>query len=192
MLVMMLGPHYKGLGLGLVIQYVGKERVLQILGEYDRAILFLLLVCAYKFLNPTNVTERVLNFALESSQSTSLYDFMETNEDMTLLVVKEQLTHFRIEKIIEEKCKDPLTWWRTHEVHYSYVEFVAPQILGIVGSQIEAKRVFSIASICTNLQHSWLGIDNLEMLINIYKNWPDDACVVVLHPWKNSWKWKKS
>jgi len=138
MLAMMLGPHYKGLG--LVIQYVGKERVLQILGEYDRAILFSLLVCAYKFLNPTNVSGRVLNFALESSQSTSLYDFMETNEDMTLLVVKEQLTHFRIKKIIEEKCKDPLTRWRTHEVHYSYVGFVAPQILGIVGSQIEAKE----------------------------------------------------
>ncbi len=44
-------------------------------------------------------------------------------------------------------------------------------------SQIEAERIFSIASICTNLQHSWLGIENLEMLISIYKNWPNDACV---------------
>jgi hypothetical protein len=46
-----------------------------------------------------------------------------------------------------------------------------------VGSQIEAKRVFNIADICTNLQHSWLGIENLEMLINIYKNSSNDAHV---------------
>jgi hypothetical protein len=48
--------------------------------------------------------------------------------------------------------------------------------LGIVGSQIEAERVFSIVGICTNLQHSRLGIDNLEMLISILL-WPNDARV---------------
>jgi hypothetical protein len=32
MLCMMLNPHYKGLG--LVIQFVGKERALQITSEY--------------------------------------------------------------------------------------------------------------------------------------------------------------
>ncbi len=49
--------------------------------------------------------------------------------------------------------------------------------MGIVGSQIKAKRVFSIIGIYTNLKHSWLGMDNLEMLINTYKNWIGDACV---------------
>ncbi len=181
----MLDPYCKGLG--LVIQYVGKERAFQILGEYDRLILFMFFVCAYKFLNPTNVSERVPNFALESFQSTSLYDFMETDEDMTLSLVKEQLSHFRIKKVIEEECKDPLAWWRAHEVHYSYVGFVGRQILGIVGFQIQVERVFSIASICTNLRRSWLrrsqswhfrlGINNFEMLLNIYKNWLDDACI---------------
>ncbi len=96
---------------------------------------------------------------------------------MALLVVKEQLTHFRIKKVNEEECKDPLAWWRTHEVHFSYVGFIARQIMGIVGFQIEAKRVFSIASICTNLWHFYLGMDNFQMLINIYKNWPNDANV---------------
>ncbi len=37
--------------------------------------------------------------------------------------------------------------------------------------------MFNIASICTNLWQSWLCMENLEMLINIYKNWPDDARV---------------
>jgi hypothetical protein len=29
--------------------------------------------------------------------------------------------------------------------------------------------------IYTNLQHSQLGIEDLEMLISIYENWPNDA-----------------
>jgi hypothetical protein len=46
---------------------------------------------------------------------------------------------------------------------------VAWQILEIIGSQIEATRIFNFVDIYTNLQQSWLCIDNLEMLINIYK-----------------------
>jgi len=49
--------------------------------------------------------------------------------------------------------------------------------LRIVGSQIKAKRVFSIIGICINLKHSWLGMDNLEMFVNTYKNWTNDPCV---------------
>jgi hypothetical protein len=47
MLDMMLDPHYKGLG--VVIQYVGKNKVLQIVGEYDKLVLFPFLVCAPSF-----------------------------------------------------------------------------------------------------------------------------------------------
>ncbi len=64
-----------------------------------------------------------------------------------------------------------------HEVQFSYVGFVGWQKNLIVGSQIEVEKVFSVASICTNLWCFWLGIKNLEMLISIYKNWPDDAHV---------------
>jgi len=39
------------------------------------------------------------------------------------------------------------------------------------------EKFFSVASICTNLHYFQLGIETLEMLINTYKNWPDDACV---------------
>ncbi len=106
---------------------------------------------------------------------------MEIDEDMALLVVKEQFTHFKIKKGIEAECKDPLAWWRAHEVHYSCVGFVARQILDIVGSQIEAERVFSIAGICTNLRHSRLGIDNLEMLVSIYFGPMMPMLVVSIH-----------
>jgi hypothetical protein len=61
MLAMMLDPHYKGLG--VVIQYVGKDIVLQIVGEYDKLVLFPFLVCAYKFFNLINASERVHSVA---------------------------------------------------------------------------------------------------------------------------------
>jgi hypothetical protein len=56
MLALMLDPHFKGLG--LVIQYVCKEKVLEVANDYDIQVLFPLLVCAYKVLNPTNASER--------------------------------------------------------------------------------------------------------------------------------------
>jgi len=56
MLAHMLDPQYKGLR--LVINYVGKEQTLQIVIEYDKHVLFLLLVCTYKVLNPGDTCER--------------------------------------------------------------------------------------------------------------------------------------
>jgi hypothetical protein len=84
MLALMLDPCFKGLG--LVIQYVGKERTLQVASDYDTQVLFSFLVCAYKVLNPTNASEKNAGGSTsQSSQCSSLYDVMDTNEDMTLI-----------------------------------------------------------------------------------------------------------
>jgi hypothetical protein len=53
---------------------------------------------------------------------------------MTTLVVKKQLNHFKVMKVMKEEAKNPLEWWRVHEVQFSNVGFVAQQILRIVGS----------------------------------------------------------
>jgi hypothetical protein len=85
MLALMLDPRFKGLG--LVIQYVGKEKTLKIASHYDTQVLFPLLVCAYKVLNPTNTSERNMGgSASQSSQCSFLYDIMDTDEDMALLI----------------------------------------------------------------------------------------------------------
>jgi hypothetical protein len=60
------------------------------------------------------------------------------------------LNHFKFKKVIEEG-KNPLEWWRVHEVQFLYVGFVIQQILGIVGTHIELEKNFSVGSICTNL-----------------------------------------
>jgi hypothetical protein len=77
-LALMLDPQYKGLG--MIIQYVGKQRAFQITNEYDREVLFPLLFCAYKILNPTNANERSsCSYTSHSFQSTSLYDVIESD-----------------------------------------------------------------------------------------------------------------
>ncbi len=128
-------------------------------------------------LNPSDTCERTFgSFTSQNSQTTSLYDCMDTDEDMFLSIVKEQLTHLKV-KVTDDECKDLLAWWRAQERHLSYVGFVVCQILGIVWLQIEAERLVNIAGICTNLHHSRLGMENLEMIISIYKNLHEDAKV---------------
>ncbi len=151
MLAMMLDPHYKGLG--FVIKYIGKEITLQIVDEYDHQVLFPFLVCAYYFLNLNDVSAGIPSCSTShNTESTTLYDFMETSEEMASLIVKEQLNHLWVKKVIEEECKNSLAWWKLLEVQQPYVGFVAQQILGIVDSHIEMKSFFNIESIFTNLR----------------------------------------
>jgi hypothetical protein len=60
---------------------------------------------------------------------------------------------------------------------FQIVGFLAKQILGIVNSQIETKRIFSLFGILTNLRRSHLQLENLENIIFVNKNWPNDVKV---------------
>jgi hypothetical protein len=60
---------------------------------------------------------------------------------------------------------------------FPIVGFFAQQILGIVGSQIEIERIFSLVGILTNLRRCRLQLENLEKLFFVSKNWPNDARV---------------
>jgi hypothetical protein len=50
-------------------------------------------------------------------------------------------------------------------------------VLGINGSHIEIKQIFSVVGVITNLWISCLGIENLDRLIFVIKNWPNDVLV---------------
>ncbi len=60
-------------------------------------------------------------------------------------------------------------------MNFSYVGFKAQVVVAIIGSQIEAYKVFNIVGIRTNLQHYWLGMGNFEMFINTYTNWSNQV-----------------
>jgi hypothetical protein len=52
--------------------------------------------------------------------------------------------------------------------------FFACQSLRIIGSQIQNKRIFSLARILINLRRCRLQLQNLKKLIFLNKNWPND------------------
>jgi len=110
---------------------------------------------------------------------------METNEEMDLSIIKEKINHFLIKTMIEEKCKNPLAWWKVHKVQFLNIGFVVRFTLGTISFPIKLERAFNIVSICTNLRHFQLGIENLEMVINYIYNWPDDSCV---EGWASMWQ----
>jgi hypothetical protein len=56
----------------------------------------------------TVVASIITNFEMNNSTVRSLYDLMETDEEMALLMVKEQLNHYRIRMVSDEECKNLL------------------------------------------------------------------------------------
>jgi hypothetical protein len=52
---------------------------------------------------------------LGARQGASLYDLIKIDEEMVLLIVKEQLNHHKIRKVIDDECTNPLAWWKGHE-----------------------------------------------------------------------------
>jgi hypothetical protein len=55
--------------------------------------------------------------------------------------------------------------------------FLAQQILGVIGSQIEIEITFSLVGILTNLKRCHLQIDNLKKLTSVNKNWLNDPII---------------
>jgi hypothetical protein len=62
------------------------------------------------------------------------------------------------------------------------IGFCARQILGIVGSQIEIERIFSLTRILTSLKKCRLQSENLDKLIFVNKNWLNDPKINCKYP----------
>jgi hypothetical protein len=76
-----------------------------------------------------------------------------------------------------EEVEDPLFWWSKHEGQFLTIAKLAKAILGIPSNQIETKKVFSITSILTSLHHCRFGPKNLDFLLLLIKNRPDDPII---------------
>ncbi len=62
-------------------------------------------------------------------------------------------------------------------IYVSNYDISCPSIHGIVSSQIETKRIFSLAKIFTNLKRCPLQSNNLNKFIFYNKNWPSETRV---------------
>ena len=106
--------------------------------------------------------------------SQDLFQTSETTAETTRDVVKRELSHFRRFQVGVEQSKCPLQWWKLHEPKFPTVALLARQIPGIPGSQIETERIFSIAGVLTALRRCRLQTKNLDKMIFVLKNWPND------------------
>jgi hypothetical protein len=84
---------------------------------------------------------------------------------------------FRRFQVDIKDIKCPLEWWVKHKSLFPIVAFVVRHILCIVGSQIKTKIIFSLVGIFTNLRRCCLQSNNLDKIIFISKNWPNDPRV---------------
>jgi hypothetical protein len=62
------------------------------------------------------------------------------------------------------------------------IGFLTQQILGIIGSQVEIERIFSLVRIFTTFRKCHLQIENLEKLIFVNKNWLNDPRIRCKYP----------
>ncbi len=69
---------------------------------------------------------------------------------------------------------NPFIRWAKHEQWFPNLTYVSRQVMGIVGSQIEIERIFSMVRVITSLKSCLLGIENLDKLVLIMKNWLHD------------------
>jgi hypothetical protein len=60
-----------------------------------------LFVYVYNFLNPIDANVETFGFPSYTFEPTNLYGLMVIDEEMASFVVKEQLNHFKVKKVIE-------------------------------------------------------------------------------------------
>ncbi len=91
--------------------------------------------------------------------------------------VTQELLDFKRFHVNVKNIKNPLQWWEKHEFKFHAVRFLTKRILGIIGSQIETKRIFPLVGILTSLRRYWLQSEILDILIFVSQNWPNDPRV---------------
>jgi hypothetical protein len=92
----------------------------------------------------------------DENSSLDIFQQTPSTNDPTKELVTKVLLIFRHYQMDFKDIKCLLQWWGKYEATFSVVGFLPCQILSIVGSQIETKRIFSLTCIFTNLRRCHL------------------------------------
>jgi hypothetical protein len=100
--------------------FVGQEKVIQIMVEYDKKTALPLLVVVLHFLNPTND-----GFAQATPiDDDSIFGVVTSNDSTLHGLLKNELGLFHHSHV---KLKDfilPLIWWKSHDEQFPNVSFM--------------------------------------------------------------------
>jgi hypothetical protein len=143
--------------------------------KYDNISLMPLLVVAFKIQNLSAIG---LLKIIVIDDDESIFGAIASNEVTLHGLLKNELGLFCHLPVKPKDCILPLTWWKSHEIRFPNVSFVARHF-EIPRSQIETKRTFSIVGVLTSLWRYKLGVDNFDKLVMVMKNWSSDARQIV-------------
>jgi hypothetical protein len=102
-----------------------------------------------------------------------------TNNNFKIVkeIVSRELLDFRRFQVDVKYIKNPPQWWEKHESKFNIVGFLAKQMVGIIGSEIEIEHIFSLVGILTCIRKYQLQSEILDKLISINQIWPNDPRV---------------
>jgi len=72
--------------------------------------------------------------------------------ELAIELINRELLIFRLYQVDVKNIKCPFQRWETHENKFLTFGLCVRQILGILGSQIEMQRIFSLIGILTSLK----------------------------------------
>ena len=115
----------------MILDYVGREKAMHVVAEYDQLVLVPLLVKVSRLLNPS--FENNLAPTLET-KTDSLFGHTSSIEEASEGMLKLELILFWKLFVPTNKDIAPLAWCRDNAPRFPHVSFLARQILAIPGS----------------------------------------------------------
>jgi hypothetical protein len=158
MLTLMLDPHFTSFD--VVKTFVGREKMILMVVEYDSKTLLPLLMATLQFLNPNS--DGLTKATQIDGDEDSIFGAVNTLHEL-LINELNLFCHLHV------KPKDfmlPLTWWKIHEAQFPNVYFMS-KFCEFLGPKSKLK---DIARVLTSFQCCGLGNDNLDKLVMIMKN----------------------
>jgi hypothetical protein len=149
-LYLMIDSRFKNLC--VVFSFVGQEEDVSIVDEYDRRTLYLMFLKCYHHLHLMIESVGCVNQIGDEDSSLDIFQQIPSTNDPSKELVTKVLLIFKHYQMDLKDIKCLLQWWGKHEAMFFIVGFLPCQILSIVGSQIETKRIFSLVGILTNLR----------------------------------------
>jgi len=140
MLFFMLDPGFKSLC--LISSFVGRKEGVNIVDEYDRRTLYPMLLKCYHHLHLMKKSIGCVGQIGDEDSSLDIIQQIASTSEPSKELITRELLIFKHYQVDPKNIKCAFQWWAKHEAMFPIVGFLACQILGVVGSQIETKRIF--------------------------------------------------
>jgi hypothetical protein len=149
LLSLMLNRRFKSLR--LVSLFVGHEQNILFVEEYDWKSLKLL-KCYHHLHHIVDCDVESIEHRSYEKSKLDIFEMTTNISELIIELVNREFLIFRRFQMHPKEIKYLLQWWPKHESMFSTIGFLVRQILGIVESQIELEKVFSLVGILTNLK----------------------------------------